>query len=138
MLGRRLLVLMAVLLGLTALATSLAPRPGVSGRGSATPAPAPSAESRPAGGAEPSRVVERTLVADPGARPAVVLAHVGDTVRLMVKGDILDSVELEGFDEIEPVEPGSPARFELLADEPGTHALRLIDADRQIGRLEIR
>ena len=138
MLGRRLLVLMAVLLGLTALATSLAPRPSVSGRESATPAPAPSAGTRPAAGAEPSRVVERTLVADPGARPGVVLARVGDTIRLMVRGDILDSVEVEGFDEIEPVEPGSPARFELLAEEPGAHEIRLIDADRQIGRVEIR
>jgi hypothetical protein len=137
MLGRRLLILMAVLLGLTAVATSLAPRPGMSGRGSATPA-APSAESRPADGAEPSRVVERTLVANPGVRPAVVLAHPGDTIRLMVKGDILDSVELEGFDEIEPVEPGSPARFELLAEERGGHAIRLIDADRRIGRIDIR
>jgi hypothetical protein len=138
MLGRRLLLLMAVLLGLTALATSLAPRPGVSGRGSGTPAPPSSADSRPAPGTERSRVVERTLVADPGARPAVVLARVGDTIRLMVKGDILDSVELEGLDEIEPVEPGSPARFEVLAEERGDHAIRLMDADRRIGRLDIR
>ena len=138
MLGRRLLLLLAVLLGLTALATSLAPRPGGSGRGSATPAPAPSANTRPAGGSEPSRIVEKTLVADAGARPTVILARVGDTIRLMVKGDVLDSVEVVGLDEIEPVEPGSPARFEVLAEERGDHAIRLIDADRRIGRLDIR
>lgn len=138
MLGRRLLVLMAVLLGLTALATSLAPRPGLGGRGAApapsqTPARGPSA-LRP----DASRVIARTLVADPGRVPAVVRARVGDTVQLSVKGDVLDSVELVGLDQISTLEPGSPARFELLADAKGRFGIRLLDADRSIGRLEVR
>jgi hypothetical protein len=135
MLGRRLMVLMAVLLGLTALATVLAPRPRLARPGAAAP-PGPTVAPRPAVEPAPSRIVERTLEADP-ARPVVVRARVGDTIRLVVKGEVLDSVEVEGFGEIEQVEPDSPARFELLADEPASHAIRLIDSDRRIGQLEI-
>jgi hypothetical protein len=138
MLGRRLLVLMAVLLGLTALATALAPRPtAVPQRGSATasPSPEPSASS-PAPGA--SHVVEQTVNANTNARPAHVRARAGDTIRLAVRGDVLDAVELQGLDEIEPVEPGSPARFEFLADAPGEFAIVLQSADRRVGLLEIR
>ena len=138
MLGRRLLVLMAVLLGLTALATALAPRPAVvPQRGSATasPSPEPSASS-PVPGA--SQVVTKTVNANMGARRALVRARAGDTIRLAVRGDLLDAVELQGLDEIEPVEPGSPARFEFLADAPGEYAILLQGAGRPVGVLDIR
>jgi hypothetical protein len=137
MLGRRILVLMAVLLGLTALVTALAPRPAVvtdRGRTSASPSPEPSAATVGPGA---SRVVTQTVDADAGARPARVRARAGDTIRLSVRGDVLDAVELQGLDEIEPVEPGSPARFEFLAESPGEHPIVLVDADRRIGLLVI-
>lgn len=137
MLGRRLLVLMAVLLGFTALAAALAPRPTVTpprGSASASPSPEPSTSS-PA--APASRVITRTVDANAGARPAHVRARVGDTVRLSVRGDVLDAVELQGLDEIEPIEPGSPARFELLADAPGEFPIVLQAADRRVGLLDV-
>lgn len=137
MLGRRLMVLMAVLLGLTALATSLAPRPRVVHRQAATPPPAPTVAHTPAASARPARIVARTLEAD-ASTPTVVNASVGDTVRLVVTGDVLDSVEIEGFDEIAPIDPDSPARFELLADRRSKSAIRLIDSGRRIGLLQIR
>ena len=136
MLGRRLLVLMAVLLGFTALAAALAPRPTVApprGSASASPSPEPSTSS-PAGA---SRVIDRTVDANAGARPARVRARAGDTIRLAVRGDVLDAVELKGLDEIEPVEPGSPARFEFLADAPGEFAIVLQAADRRVGLLDV-
>jgi plastocyanin len=138
MLGRRLLVLMAVLLGLTALVTALAPRPtvmsprgsegGRSSAGTTAPAPAPGA----------SRVVSRTVEAASGASPARVRARAGDTIRLSVRGKLLDTVELQGLDEIEPLAPEAPARFEFLAETPGEHAIVLLDADRRVGLLDIR
>ncbi len=137
MLGRRILVLMAVLLGLTALATALAPRPAVvtdPGGASSSPAPEPSAAA-PGPGA--SRVVTQTIDVDAGARLSRVRARAGDTVRLSVRGDVLDAVELQGLDQIEAVEPGSPARFEFLAESPGEHPIVLLDADRRIGLLVI-
>jgi hypothetical protein len=137
MLGRRLLVLMAVLLGFTALAAALAPRPTVvppREGASASPSPGPSSASSPAA----SRVVTQTVNANAGAEPSRVRARAGDTIRLAVRGDVLDAVELQGLDEIEPVEPGSPARFEFLAEAPGEHAILLMEADRRVGLLSIR
>ena len=129
---------MAVLLGFTALVTALAPRPTVSptpGDASATPSPERSATAGTAGS---SRVVTRTVDADAGVRSAHVRARAGDTIRLAVRGDILDAVELRGLGKIEPVEPGSPARFELLAEAAGEHAIVLLDANRRVGLLDIR
>jgi hypothetical protein len=137
-LGRRLLVLMAVLLGLTALAAALAPRPRVTGPNATAPrasSPTPAPTPDPAAG---SRRVVETLKADDGVRPATVRARLGDVVELTVEGDLLDSVELEGLNEIEPLEPGSPARFEVLAEAEGRFGVRLIDADRRIGRIDVR
>ena len=135
MLGRRLMVLMAVLLGLTALATALAPRPRLPRQEAATPQPAPTA-ARPTVEPATPRIVERTIEADP-ARPVVVRARVGDTVRLVVRGEVLDSVEIEGLGKIEPVEPDSPASFDLLADERASYTIRLLDSGQRIGQLEI-
>ena len=138
MLGRRLLVLMAVVLGLTALVTALAPLPTVSptrGDATATPSPAGSTAAATDG---PSRVVTETVNAIAGARPTRVRARAGDTIRLAVRGDAPDAVEIRGLDEIEPVEPGSPARFEFLAEGAGEHAIVLLDADRRVGLLDIR
>jgi hypothetical protein len=137
MLGRRLLVIMAVLLGFTALVTALAPRPTSELRG-APPAISPSAEPSASPPAGASRVVTQTVDASAGVRPGRVRARAGDTIRLAVRGDVLDAVELKGLDEIEPVEPGAPARFEFLAEGPGEHAIVLLDADRRVGLLDIR
>ena len=140
-LGRRLLVLMAVLLGLTALAAALAPRPTVSpqpGAATASPAPRPSAAAREESA---SRVVAETVDVDVDAGRegvAPVRARAGDTVRLVVRGDVLDAVEIQGLDEIEPIEPGSPARFEFRAEAPGRHPILLQAAERRVGLLDIR
>jgi hypothetical protein len=136
MLGRRILVLMAVLLGFTALVTALAPRPARApqpGGGASASSPEPSAA--PAG--PTSRIVTKTVEADAGARPARVRARTGDTIRLAVRGDVLDTVEVQGLDEIDPLEPGAPARFEFLAEAPGEHPIVLLDADRRVGTLVI-
>ncbi len=65
-----------------------------------------------------------------------VEAEVGQIVRIVVTSDELDTVSMAevGF---ETTEPDSPARFELLAEVPGTYPIELLEADRQIGELEI-
>ncbi len=50
---------------------------------------------------------------------------------------MIDSVAL-GDLSMEDVEAGVPARFELLADTPGTYPLVLVNEERRIGTLEIR
>jgi hypothetical protein len=132
MLGRRFLLLVAVLMGLTALAASLAPREPIlrdRTRGAATATPTP-----PPQPATPVKTVERTIsTSEPAKR---VTVHEGQLVQLTVTGDEVDSVEL--LDEIEPIEADSPALFELFADAPGEYPIQLVDADRQIGTLVVR
>ena len=127
MVARRLLIVLAVLLGLTALAAGVAPRqPIVQDPGGAPSPPPPPAASRS---------VHRTLDArETGQR---VVARVGQTVVLTVRSRDLDTVSLEEVG-VRTVEPASPARFELLADVPGSYAIELLEADQQIGTLEIR
>jgi len=134
MLGRRFLLLVVVLMGLTALAASLAPRePLLRNRdqraGTATPTPTP-----PPVTANALQPVERTIFT--AENPTRVVVRKGQILQLTVRGSDVDSVML--LDEIEPIEEDSPALFEILADEPGEYPISLIDADRQIGTLVVR
>jgi hypothetical protein len=126
MLARRLLILLAVVLGLTALAAGVAPRTPVD---SGT---APTAPSAP--GAAAPTPLERTIrTSSQGERIEV---RVGQVVVITVEGDELETVSLEEYGS-EPVEPASPARFELLADVPGTYAIELLGSGREIGTLVV-
>ena len=137
MLGRRLLVLFAVLLGLTALATSLAPRPTGTRPGfvQRTPSPTPTPSPEPAAGG--TRRIVKTISADPGKPSARVSARVGDILELTVSGDVLDAVEIDDIGELEPIEPGSPARFEVLLERPGELRVSLTDAERVVGVVKV-
>jgi hypothetical protein len=133
-LGRRLLVLFAVLLGLTALVTSLAPRPTITRPGLVQTTPTPTPTPSPAPVATSSRRIEQTISADPGRNRARIRARVGDVLALTVKtNDVLDGVEIEDAGKLEPIEPGSPARFELLLEHRGELRVSLVDAERLIG-----
>jgi hypothetical protein len=127
MVARRLLLLAAVLLLLAALAAGLAPQ-----RSLDDGAPQPRSDL-PSGG----EVVEE-LSADEGAEARNLMVRRGDVLRLEVSGDTLDSVLIERLDRIEAIEPSTPARFDLLIDAPaGVYPIRLIEADRRIGALQI-
>jgi hypothetical protein len=136
-LGRRLLVLFAVLLGLTALVTSLAPRPTVTRPGVVQETPGPTATPAPTRPATTSRRIVKSISADPGSPRARIHARVGDILALTVRGDVLDGVEIEDAGKIEPIEPGAPARFEILLDRQGELHVDLVDAERQIGLVEV-
>ena len=130
MLGRRFLLLVAVLMGVTALAASVAPRQPVD-RGDATP----TATATPsAGGADGLESVSKRLNTAEGVTRVVV--DEGDLVDLEVSGSELDTVSL--LDEIVAIDPDSPAIFQLLADEPGEYPIELVDAERRVGTLVVR
>ena len=137
MLGRRLLVVFAVLLGLTALATALAPRPTVRDGARVDPSSTPTATPAPERSETRSSRVERTISANPGRKRARVRVRVGDVLMLTVRGDLLDSVEIPDLAKLEPIEPGSPARFEMLLEEAGELRVGLVDAKRFIGLVEV-
>jgi hypothetical protein len=124
MLVRRLLLLAAVLLLLAAVAAGIAPEPETT-EAPVTPPAARSVE-----------VVEGLLSAAEDDQS--VRARVGDLIRFEVTGDVLDSVEVERLERIDAIAPGTPARFEILADAAGVYPIRLVEADRRIGRLDIR
>jgi hypothetical protein len=124
MLARRLLLLAAVLMLLTALAAGLAPQPD-----DTDGPPAPRATQSP-------ETVEATLTTTDADQR--VQAQVGDLIRLEIMGDVLDQVQIERLDRIDAIEPLTPARFEVIPETPGVYPIRLIEADRRIGRLDIR
>jgi hypothetical protein len=130
MLGRRFLLLVVVLMGLTALAASLAPRePLIRNRDQRAATPTP-----PSVAAEGLEPIERTIFT--AENPTRVAVRKGRILQLTVRGSDLDSVQVLG--EIEPIEEDSPALFNILADEPGEYPIELVDAERQIGTLVVR
>lgn len=127
MLARRLLVLVAVLMGLTALAAGLAAPP------TRTPVATPEPVA-PTPAVTASAVVERTVHVD---EPTTVAVDQGDEVRLTVRGDVLDAVELVGLDLLQPIAPATPAVFDVLADRPGSYPIRLTQAGEDVGKLRV-
>jgi hypothetical protein len=135
MLGRRFLLIVAVLMGMTALAASIAPRDPTLRQGRATPTATPSPpEPAPANGVVEARVEE--ISAD-GRRDRVVVER-GELLELVVSSPEIGSVNLEGLDRIEAVDPESAARFQILAEVPGEYPIELLDDERRIGTLVIR
>ena len=125
MTARRLLFLAAALLLVAALAASLAPEPGTD-----------TASTPPRTAGREIQVVEEQLSTDETDQS--VVARVGDLVRLEVAGDVLDQVQIERLDRFDPVEPTTPARFEVIPQTAGVFPIRLVRADRRIGRLDVR
>jgi hypothetical protein len=128
MLARRLLILLAVLMGLTALAAGVAPR---------RPLPQDDAAPPQASTARPvQKPLVRTLSADePSGRRIEV--NRGRLVRLTVEGDVVDSVQL-GDLQVHALDPESPVHFELIADVPGSYPITLVDAQQRLGVLEVQ
>jgi hypothetical protein len=132
---RRMTLIVLALVGSMVLVVTVAPPDSGTRKGAqttATPSPLTASLSDP-----DAFDVSETLSAAPGTRPQTVEAEVGDKVELIVEGSVIDSVAL-GDLSMEDVEAGVPARFELLADTPGTYPLVLVNEGRRIGILEIR
>jgi len=134
---RRMTLLVLALLGLMVLVVTVAPPDtGVRDDAQTTPTPSP-----PAPVTDPDAFdVTAKLSTAPREEPKPVEAVLGDRVEIVVEGSEgsePDSVAL-GELHTEPVEEGLPARFELLAETPGTYPLVLVDEARRIGTLEIR
>ena len=133
---RRMTVIVLSLVGLMVFVVTIAPpdRGGQNGSGArVTPTPAP---QEPVTDPDAFDVSE-TLSAAPGAKARTVDAEIGDRVELIVDGAAIDSVAL-GDLSMKSVEPGVPARFELLADTAGTYPVVLVNENRRIGTLEVR
>jgi hypothetical protein len=134
MLGRRFLLLVVVLMGLTALAATIAPREPLirdGARRTVTPTPTPAVEAT---AATPVHEVSRTLMitADPGR----ITVKQGTLLELTVKGDKLGNLSL--MDQVEPIERDSPAIFNVLADTPDAYPIVMVDENRVVGTLVVK
>ena len=127
MLARRLLIFVAILMGLTALAAGLATPPPRSSQGTQGPVLGTPAKPAPA-------PVEATLSL---SEPRTIAVDEGAELRLSVQGDALDAVEIAGLGQLEAIAPDTPAAFDILADRPGTYPIRLVGPDRRVGRLRV-
>jgi hypothetical protein len=132
--ARRLILVMLVLLVLSSILAALVPverdrlRDDSSSSTTTTRAQAP----LPSG-----ELVRRTVAAyDP--TPERIKLGLGDQLELTVTSSKLaDQVEIPAFGELEDVDPDFPARFDLLALEPGSFPVRLVEARRVIARIEV-
>jgi len=131
--ARRLVIVMLVLLGVSGLAAALVPPPPVDEAERerrpevvAPPAPAPGGELVNAG------------IDASEDEPEEIRIGVGDQLALTVRSGVADQVEIPALGELEFVGPLAPARFDLIAREEASYAVRLVDADRVVGRIEVR
>jgi hypothetical protein len=122
---RRVLLLFALVLGLSALVAALAPPPETD-----EDEPAKTTATRVAPPPVPGRTV--TL---PGTRRVPVGARFTLEVPVREPGDVaIDTLGLR-----QSADPLAPARFELLADRPGPHEVDFVPLRgerRVLGRLE--
>ena len=132
MAARRLIMILLVLLFISSLAAALIPidRSDDSTDSSTTSTTA-AAEAPPAGRSLVKRIDVRQR------KPETIRMKVGDQLELSVDGPVPDQVEIPRLDLVEPIDSGAPARFDLLADMPGTYPVRLVEANKLIGRLVV-
>ena len=130
--GRRTIIAVAIVMGLMALAASIAPPPERTGPGPApAPSPAPSAAPAVTAGDDVARTIQL------GAHRPDIRVQVGDTLGLTVSGDAVDTVVIPGLGVMEPIDPASPANIELYADTPGRYPISLLGSGRAVGTLQI-
>jgi hypothetical protein len=131
-------LIVLVLLGLMVLVVTVAPpEGGVKTSTGGDAGTAPQVAAQPPLTDPDAFDVTAKLSATAGAKPQTVQAELGDRVALIVSSDTIDSVAL-GDLTMKDVEPGIPARFELLADTPGAYPIVLVNEERRIGTLEVR
>ena len=126
--ARRLIVLMLALLVVSSIAAALAP---VREADEDTSTTSTTATEPP-----PGELLRETI--DAGERkPARIALELGDQLELQVTAKRVDEVEIAGLGLLEQVDPNAAARFSLLPREAGRYEVRLLDADRTIGWIEI-
>jgi hypothetical protein len=132
---RRVLLLFALVLGLSALVAVVAPTPEDRDEESQE---APT--ERPAAGAAVVQPASVSLsVRPPDTRPPTRRVRAGSSFTLEVSVPEPGDVVLEGLGLRQTADPLTPARFELLAEPPGRHGVAFVPVAgdrRQAGRIE--
>ena len=126
MVARRLLVILAVFMGLSVLVASL--QPPLRDQGTSTP------QAREPATREPEPDVRTVRFSADGRRKRVVV-EVGQPLQVEVSASEPTSAQLGVDGPIDAVSPESPARFHVLLDAPVTREIALLDPRRVVGRI---
>jgi hypothetical protein len=130
--ARRLVIVMLVLLGVSTLAAALVPVDPGSDNDQRTTAIEPAPRPEPQGEAVSRRISAQAT------RRARIRMRTGDQLELTVASRRADQVEIASLGELRDVDRDLPARFDLLPAEPGSYPIRLVEARRTIGRIEVK
>jgi hypothetical protein len=136
---RRLLIIVLIMLGVLSAATALAPQQS---QDSKTPTTTTATQVEPTA-TTPESTRSGALLAvtidadDPATRSIPRRVTAGDQLQLSVTSTKPDQVEIPAFGQVEPVTPFAPAYFDLLLDKPGIYEVRLLDAGRVAGVIEV-
>jgi hypothetical protein len=135
MAARRLLIVLLILLGISTLAAALAPpsTERTDTEPATTQAAPPPIEQV---GVDNGRLLKATIDAD-DEKVTVVPLRVGDQLALQVRSKLADQVEIPAFGQIAAVSRDAAASFDLLLEEPGAYNVKLVEAGRVVGRLEV-
>jgi hypothetical protein len=125
---RRALLLFAVVLGLGALAASLAPPPDRSEDRPRPPAQIAPAERR----GEAGKTVNLSFQAR--GRPRTATVGLGRHVVITVSARHAGQVSVEGLGVVSAVTPRSPAQFDLLTEREGRFRVVFLPATASAGR----
>jgi hypothetical protein len=127
--ARRLILAMLILLVLSSIAAALIPvdRDKLSDSSTSTTTPA-----APDQGRLLTKQIETTA-----PKPPTIHMQVGDELRLTVTSPVPNMVEIPAFGELEDVDPDLPAHFDLLAFDPGSFAVRLVDPPGLVADIDV-
>ena len=64
--------------------------------------------------------------------------RVGDELRLTVTSPVANTIEINGFGQFDQVDPDFPAQFDLLATDPGSFAVRLVDPPGLVATIAVK
>lgn len=134
MAARRLLIVLLILLAISTVGTlAIDPPREDEPKTKTEPTPPPTELTK---GPDAGRQLEAEIEVE-GKNVKVLPIEVGDQLRLRVRSPRPDQVEIPSLGLVEPVSATGPAIFDLLLDRAGDYEVRLIDAGRVIGRLDV-
>lgn len=137
MAARRLVIVMLVLLGISTLAAALVPTPDRDGTESGpTDTVDPGTPREPERELPQGRFVQRHLRIDD--KPATVRVRPGDQLHLTVGGPLSDDITIPALGLTATLTPYAPAVFDVLVPRTGTFAIRALNIETVVGRIESR
>lgn len=145
MAARRLIIVMLILLGIsTLLAAALPDRvrdaedEQTASETTGTATDTTGTATAEAGDQKPAKSSQKYLTLDADKRKIQVIPlDAGDVLNLTVVSSTDDLVDLQDLGYVGVVGPDIPATFSIFADRPGVYGIRLVEAARTVGRIEV-